>query len=194
LATLDDRELAAVVAHELGHVVNRDAVVMTTVSSVVAVGNRLVAFVWGPGREHGGLDGVAPLFSLVRFPIVLLARALVAVVSRVRERAADCGAVALTGDPAGLASALTTHDSSLNDPPPEDFRRGAVGALSIVPPPRESVASKLSCDRRRPVLWGLRRPFRRAAILAVRRAYATHPATDDRIARLQRLERAAELS
>ncbi|MFD1512597.1 M48 family metallopeptidase [Halomarina rubra] len=192
LETVGDRELEAVVAHELAHVKNRDAVVMTLVSSVVAGATLLFGFVWGTDRSHDGIDGFAPYVSVVLLPIVFLARAVVALVARVRERAADRGAVALTGDPAGLASALDTLDTTLDSPPAEDLRHEELVALSIVPPPRESVESKLSWERRRPVLWGLRRPVRRAFVLGYRRAYSTHPPTSDRIERLRSLERTAE--
>jgi heat shock protein HtpX len=190
LSTLDDHELRAAVAHELAHVKNRDAALMTAATSVVAGARRLRRYAWGTDRD-ADLHVFAVVVSLLLVPVTFLARVLVASLSRSREIAADRGAVAITGDPAGLASALGTLDSTLDDPPGDDLRHGEVVALSIVPPVPESVESKLAWERRRPVLWGLRRPIRRALILASRRAYSTHPPTVDRIDRLQSLERTA---
>ena len=199
LTTLDDDELAAAVAHELAHVKNRDAALMTAASSVVA-GARLVnLYAWGMGpRSSPHTDGFGPfaiLVSLILIPVTLLARVLVAVLSRTRERAADRGAVAITGNPSGLASALETLDTILDRPPVEDLRHEEVVALSIVPPPREPIVAKQSWDRRRPILWSIQKPVRRAIARLrrwLRRVYSTHPPTDSRVERLRSLERIAE--
>nr|WP_282594666.1 M48 family metalloprotease [Halomarina salina] len=196
LATLDDAELEAAVAHELAHVKNRDAAVMTAASSVVA-GARLVRqYAWGMGPrsspQSDGLGLFAIPVSLVMVPVTLLGRVLVAVLSRTRERAADRGAVAITGNPSGLASALKTLDATLDRPPVADLRHEEVVALSIVPPPREPIVAKQSWERRRPILWSVQKPIRRGIARLrrwIRRVYSTHPTTDERVERLGALER-----
>ncbi|HCK85341.1 MAG TPA: protease [Hyphomonadaceae bacterium] len=120
--TLDDRELEAVLAHELTHIVNRD--VRLLVIAVVFVG--IFSFVgemafrglWHSGggvrtrsrsssRDNGGGALVAIIAALV---IVALAYALAIVIrfslSRRREYLADAGAVELTKNPDAMISAL----------------------------------------------------------------------------------------
>jgi Zn-dependent protease with chaperone function len=85
IETLDDRELEAVVAHELAYIANRDAAVSAP-SSVARLAR----------SRYGYNPVVGPLSMLVR----TLSRWHVALVSYGREYAADDGAVAITGDPA----------------------------------------------------------------------------------------------
>lgn len=188
LDTLDDRELEAVVAHELAHVKNHDATLMTAASSVVTGARRIRHYAWWGGPANDGLELFAVVVSLVLIPVTLCARVLVATLSRARERAADRGAVAITGDSAGLASALGTLDAELVDPPETDLRHEEVVALSIVAPPREPIVAKQSWERRRPILWTVQKPVRRGIARLrrwVRRAFSTHPPTDVRVERLR---------
>lgn len=113
LRQLNAREFAAVMAHEIGHLINNDLWVMNLADSLSRL-TRVLGFVGllllflglpllltgeaGPGWLLGaGLLALAPTLA------ALLQLAL----SRTREFDADLEAVALTGDPAGLASALT---------------------------------------------------------------------------------------
>ena len=155
LAELDGEELDAVLAHELAHVANRDAAVLTALS-VPRVGARR-AF------ERYGFN---PVVALLAGVASLVGRFCTAVVARAREYAADDGAVAITGDPAALASALATLDETVARRPPADLR--AAAAFSIVPPP-----------------WEEHRFFDRTRRLIYRGALGTHPETTDRIARLR---------
>jgi heat shock protein HtpX len=96
LGELDERELEAVIAHELAHVANGDAVVMTIVSAPVTLGTTL----WE--RREGWGEGLVWVFGvLVPGLAVLYAVGLVLqrAMSRYREYAADRGSALVTGAP-----------------------------------------------------------------------------------------------
>jgi heat shock protein HtpX len=158
IETLDNRELEAVIAHELAHVANRDAAVLTALSVPSAVA-RLAR------SRYGYNPVIEPLSRLVR----TLSRWYVALVSRGREYAADDSAVAITGGPAPLANALETLDTTLDRRPSTDLRkRDTAAAFAIVPPP-----------------WEEHPFFDRTRRFIARRIFGTHPPTEKRIERLR---------
>jgi heat shock protein HtpX len=188
LDTIDGRaELEAVVAHELAHVKNRDAMVMTAVSLPVilarGLGTRL-ADIENPG-------GAAILIVLLGFVSTLIwgtGKAMTARLSRAREQAADRAAVAVTGSPAVLATALTKLDRSISDTPNRDLREvSGISSLSILPlEPEELEKVMLGPDgNREPSYWWLRKRLYRFE----RWLFRTHPPTDDRIEQLAEYER-----
>lgn len=111
LALLDREETQGVVAHEMAHLANRDAAVMTVVS--VLFGGLLMLADWSRRSLYFARQGgraVNPL-AIVLLPLLvlltpLLSRLLAMAVSRRREYQADATAVALTRNPEGLARAL----------------------------------------------------------------------------------------
>ncbi len=114
LELLGPEEIEAVVAHELAHVINRDAMVMTVVGTPGAVlqegGRQTTRFgIWGLG-------------GLVAFAIGWVAQLGTKALSRYRELAADTGAVALTGRPTALASALMKVSGGIERLPRADLR------------------------------------------------------------------------
>jgi heat shock protein HtpX len=122
---LNDHELEAVLAHELTHIANRDASVLTVVSFPRTLGLTLVTD-----------ESIAGFVFLVVWPLGLplfaLGTLLTLTVSRYREYAADRGAALLTGAPEQLISALR----KLSDRriPSGDLRlQGAAEAFCIVP-------------------------------------------------------------
>jgi len=122
---LNDHELEAVLAHELTHIANRDASVLTVVSFPRTLGLTLVTD-----------ESIAGFVFLVVWPLGLplfaLGTLLTPTVSRYREYAADRGAALLTGAPEQLISALR----KLSDRriPTGDLRlQGAAEAFCIVP-------------------------------------------------------------
>jgi heat shock protein HtpX len=142
LDRLTPQELEAVLAHELAHVGNRDAFVMTLVSAPAMLGGRLVSWAESlPGRV--GVGGKVLLFFVLLYcllPLFLIwvlyaiAVAIVRTISRYREFVADRGAVLLTGAPEQLMSALQRLASDLPLIPNEDLRQVAgASALFIVP-------------------------------------------------------------
>lgn len=108
LNTLNHREVKGVLAHELGHILNRD----TLISAIVAVmASALMHFVhffamFGGGNRDGERGG-NPVLMLVTVILAPLAATLIQLgISRSREYLADETAARLTGDPEALASAL----------------------------------------------------------------------------------------
>jgi heat shock protein HtpX len=142
LGRLHDEELEAVLAHELSHVANRDAFVMTLVGAPAMLGKRIFDWIVGaPGRAQG--PGKILVFFVLLYCFFFLffgwilyavATALVMTVSRYREYVADRGAVLLTGAPEQLMSALQRLARELPLIPEADLRAVAgVNALFILP-------------------------------------------------------------
>jgi heat shock protein HtpX len=118
LETLARDELQGVIAHELGHVANRDVlymmmvgVMLGTIVLLADVGAR--AFFWGGGRRRTSSrsGGQAQLIILVVAIVLMILAPLVAqliylAISRRREYLADASSALYTRYPEGLASAL----------------------------------------------------------------------------------------
>ncbi|MFM2352705.1 MAG: protease HtpX [Actinomycetota bacterium] len=111
LELMTDRELAGVMAHEIGHVKNYDIRVSTIVFGlVVAVGFiadmlMRMAF-WGGNRNNNG-NPIMLVLGIAAMVIAPLVAAVVqAAVSRQREYLADATGALTTRDPEALASAL----------------------------------------------------------------------------------------
>ena len=189
LGVLDAEELEAVIAHELAHIKNRDAIVMTLVELPLASARNFGRMLQHSGGANFVLVGVA----VASYAFWGVGRLLVASLSRSRELAADRGASALLGDPAALAVALDTLDGDVTSAPDRDARETALASLSVVPDTDEASGPDLTYEGRRPLLWNVRLPVRRVHHWLHERylcaALATHPATDKRIDRLRTLER-----
>jgi heat shock protein HtpX len=163
LELLTPTELEAVVGHELAHLVNRDAAVMTAVGGPGAVllagGKRMLG---GGGFWFVGLGG------FVATGVGRLSLFGTQILSRDRELAADAGSAALTGRPAALASALRRISGQLRLIPEEDLRVAAcrdVFHLLAVEEEGEGWTGRLG---------------------------ATHPPLERRIARLEKMERSMQ--
>jgi heat shock protein HtpX len=112
LRMLDRREVAAVIAHELGHIKHRDTLIMSVAATLSGALSMLAnAAVWGSlfGGQQSAEDeeGGGPLAGLLGVLIAPLAATLVQMsISRSREFLADEAAVRYTGNPLALAGAL----------------------------------------------------------------------------------------
>ena len=161
LQQVDHEELAAVLAHELSHVKNRDTLTMTlvaTIAGAVAMLANFAFFFGGRSRNPLGIVGILLVALLAPIAAVLVKMA----VSRGREFEADrCGAE-LSGRPLWLASALQRieHSAAVIDNPAADANP-ATAHMFIVNPLHGGFA-------------GL---------------FASHPSTAERIARLQSMAR-----
>jgi len=111
---LDERELMAVLGHELGHVRNRD-VLISTVAAVIASAISFVAWMlqwtlfWGGfGRSRDNATGWLYLLALLATVILapIAATIIRLAISRAREYEADATGAQITGMPLSLASAL----------------------------------------------------------------------------------------
>ena len=107
LGLLSDEELEGVLAHELGHVRNRDILISSvaaTIAGAITMLSRMGFWFGGSrdDRDRGG--GIGALAMLILAPIA--AMLIQMAVSRSREYAADETGAHITGNPYALASAL----------------------------------------------------------------------------------------
>jgi heat shock protein HtpX len=110
VALLSADELNAVIAHELSHIANRDALVMSVVGMPSAIMRRSTA------------GGLGAMFVVL---IGTISEVGTTTLSRYRELAADAGSAAITGHPSALASALMKVSDGLSRVPAKDLREAA---------------------------------------------------------------------
>src|SRR5579859_6009009 len=117
LNLLDDEELEGVLAHELGHVRNRDILTSSIAATLAGAITLLARMGWwaemfggygGGDRDRRG-GGLSMLFMLILAPIAAMLIQLA--VSRSREYEADATGAHITGNPYALASALEKLDA-----------------------------------------------------------------------------------
>ncbi len=118
LNLLTDEELAGVLAHELGHVRNRDILTSSVAATLAGAITILARMGWWAGmfagggggrdRDRGG-GGMGGILMLVLAPIA--ATLIQLAVSRSREYEADATGAHMTGNPYALASALEKLDA-----------------------------------------------------------------------------------
>ena len=156
---LSDDQLAAVLAHELTHIANGDARVMTFIAGPASW---LVAGLRDMYAEGGRAMYAAIGLALLLLPVLLPAAVTGRIASRHRELAADRGGALLTGSPAALASALLELSGRLDRIPRRDLRVAGAGDLFYVLPTREAHG--------------------------IRRLWATHPPLGRRVVQLERME------
>lgn len=161
LHTLDEAELEGVLAHELSHIRNYDVRLMTYAAvlagSIAMLSEAVLRILfWGGGDEENA-NPIALIGLIAGAILAPIAAILIQMaISRRREYVADAAAVELTRYPQGLASALMKISTNMK--PSNETGSRSIAHLMIAPP--------LS-------------PLGRASKL-----FATHPPTEDRIARL----------
>jgi len=112
LGLLNDEELEGVLAHELGHVNNRDILISSiaaTIAGAITYVARFGFFFGGMGDRDDRRGGAGSLLMLILAPIAAVLIQLA--VSRSRESQADETGAHFTGNPYDLASALAKLDA-----------------------------------------------------------------------------------
>lgn len=167
LATMPQRELEAVLAHEVSHIRNRDTYLMTiatvfagVIALIADVGFRAMAY-GGRSRRGGALVIVVAIvgFILAPYAALLLRMSL----SRRREFLADAGAAEILNDPEAMALALRRLAQSSTT---IKYAEASTAHLWV-----ESPTDRVDSERR--------------GVLALSTWFNTHPAMDARIAALE---------
>jgi heat shock protein HtpX len=166
---LNRDEVRAVLAHELGHVKNRDSLTMT-ITAVLAGAIGMLAqslFFFGAfgGRDdrNSPLGGIGALLVMILAPIAAMLVQMA--ISRSREYEADRAGAELSGQPRALASALhKISNAAAEIPNPRAEQNPASAHLFIINPLHGTGADNL---------------------------FSTHPSTENRIARLMEMDGAA---
>jgi heat shock protein HtpX len=164
LERLSPEEVAAVMAHELAHVQNRDTLTMTITATLAGAISMLANFAmfFGGNRNSNNNNGLGMIGMLVAMIVAPLAAAMVQMaISRTREYSADRRGAEICGHPLWLASALNKIARSaerIHNPDAE--RNPATAHMFIINP--------LSGER-------------------MDNLFSTHPATDNRVRALQQM-------
>ncbi|MEX2263931.1 MAG: M48 family metalloprotease [Bryobacteraceae bacterium] len=159
LRLMDDQEVEAVLAHELGHVLNRDILVASIAATIAAAITYLshFAFFFGGRRDEDGDGGGAGGALLMLFLGPIAAMVIQMAISRTREYGADGAAAKYMGSPYPMISALQRLDSYAQRIPMH--ASPATAHMFIIAP------------------FGGGR--------TLMKLFSTHPSTEQRIARLQ---------
>jgi heat shock protein HtpX len=163
LHSVDQGELAGVLAHELGHIKNRDTLLMTITATVAGAISMLAnfGFLFGGRNSNNNVGFIGTLALLILGP---LAAGLVQMaISRTREYEADRAGAEISGRPLWLASALRKIAAAAGHIPNYEAERNPASAhLFIVNP-----------------LSGAR----------MDNLFSTHPNVENRVARLEAMAR-----
>lgn len=161
MRTLNKSELEGVLAHELAHIKNRDTLISTVAATIAGVIVFLANMAqWSLIFGGGDDDGGNPLAVLAMAILAPIAATVIQLaISRGREFGADAGGAKICGNPLALAGALTKLDAASGA-----VRTGvnpSTAHMFIVNPLKGKTVASL---------------------------FSTHPATEERIARLRAMQ------
>lgn len=162
LQYMTDAEIEGVLAHELGHVKNRDILISSVAATIAAAITWAahMAFFFG-GRRDDDDEGSNPIAAIAMMLLAPFAAGLIQMaISRTREFSADATSAEYTGDPGKLISALRKLESGSQRIPMDVSP--SMSHMYIIKPLTGASMSRL---------------------------FSTHPSTEERIARLESLRR-----
>ncbi|MGN6829935.1 zinc metalloprotease HtpX [Paucibacter sp. M5-1] len=159
MRVLSERELRGVMAHELAHVKHRDILISTVSATMAGAISMLANFaMFFGGRDSEGRPANPIVSILVMILAPIAASVIQMAISRAREFEADRGGAEISGDPQALASALEKIQRYAKGIPMEAAERHPETAQMMIMNP-------LSAG-------------------GIRGLFSTHPATEERVARL----------
>ncbi|MGK8773629.1 zinc metalloprotease HtpX [Burkholderia cenocepacia] len=163
LRVLSEREMRGVMAHELAHVKHRDILISTITATMAGAISALANFaMFFGGRDENGLAN--PIAGIAVALLAPIAGALIQMaISRAREFEADRGGAQISGDPQALATAL------------DKIHRYAAGIPFQAAEQHPATAQMMIMN---PLHGG-----------GLQNLFSTHPATEERIARLMEMAR-----
>ncbi|AKJ69554.1 M48 family peptidase [Pandoraea thiooxydans] len=167
LRVLSERELRGVMAHELTHVRHRDILISTISATMAGAISALANFaMFFGGRDENGRPA-NPIASIAVAILAPLAAMMIQMaISRAREYEADRGGAEISGDPQALAAAL------------DKIHRYAQGIPFEAAEEHPATAQMMIMN---PLAGG-----------TIANLFSTHPATEDRIARLMEMARTGQ--
>lgn len=164
LQMLSARELRGVMAHELAHVKHRDILISTIAATMAGAISALANFaMFFGGRDENGRSSNPLAGILVAILAPIAAMLIQMAISRAREFEADRGGAEISGDPRALADALTKIDA---------YARGIPMASAEAHPETAQMM--------------IMNPLSGGGLAGL---FRTHPATEERVARLLALAR-----
>jgi heat shock protein HtpX len=159
LQLMDDRELEGVVAHELGHVLNRDILISSIAGTIAAAITALSRFAFWFGGDRDDRDRGGGLEAIVMMILGPIAAMLIQMaISRTREFSADAASAKYVGSPYPLIGALQKLDT---------------WSKRI---PMEATPTTQHLYIMKPLAGG-----------SMMRLFSTHPSTEERIERLEQM-------
>ena len=129
---LDEEEVKAVVAHEIGHIVHYDMAIMTMVQVVPMLLYAAYSVLRSAAEGSDKDSGPVYIVALVAFVLYIVCQYIILWLSRVREYYADEFSAEVTDNPSALASALVNIGFGLSTRPKPVNAKGSVSSDSTL--------------------------------------------------------------
>lgn len=166
METMNDRQLRAILAHELGHIKNRDILISSVAATLAGAISYLAQMAMWGGAIFGGRssdrEGGNPVGALAMIILTpIMATMIHLAISRSREFHADETGAEISGSPRDLADALKTLEAYAKRYPLHgEPKHEAMAHMFIVNPFDPTIIARL---------------------------FSTHPSTEERVERLEKM-------